>query len=173
MTDVAHATSSDSSRDFTEWVRAREASLLRLALLLTGNRASAEDLVQDTLARMHLSWAKVQSREAVDAYARRVMVNLNTSAWRRLWRRRELLSDEVPDVAVHDQHDDGETARVWALVCTLPPRQRAVVVLRFYEQLSEAEIADTLEISRGTVKSQCSKALASLRATLNHQGENS
>ena len=77
MTDVAHATSSDSSRDFTEWVRAREASLLRLALLLTGNRASAEDLVQDTLARMHLSWAKVQSREAVDAYARRVMVNLN------------------------------------------------------------------------------------------------
>ena len=100
----------------------------------------------------------------MDAYVRRIMVNENNSLWRRAWKRRELTTDQVPESnPFHDRYDEGVGAAVWEVVQTLPRRARAVVVLRYYEQLSEAETADVLGITVGTVKSQTSRALAALR----------
>jgi RNA polymerase sigma-70 factor (sigma-E family) len=149
--------------DFESWLVAREPALQRLASLLTDDRHAAQDLVQTTLAKMCLAWPRLRDRDRVDAYARRILVNEHRSAWRRPWRRRERVTDELPETAVEAREYDGRREAVWALVRSLPPRQRAVVVLRYYEQLSEAEIADVLGIAPGTVKSQASRALAALR----------
>ena len=92
------------------------------------------------------------------------------SLWRRAWKRREVSTDTVPDqVGVDDRHDFGERSALWEFVQTLPRKQRAVVVLRYYEDLSEAEVADILGVSVGTVKSQSSRALAALRERLHTQ----
>jgi RNA polymerase sigma-70 factor (sigma-E family) len=158
------AAMTDRDADFTAYLGARQPRLLGIAYLLTGNRHEAEDLLQTSLAKLYLSWDTIRDRGNVDAYARRILVNENNSRWRRAWRRRELVTDEVPDTtAVHDRPDDGVGAAVWDVVQTLPRKARAVVVLRYYEQLSEAETAELLGISVGTVKSQCHRALATLR----------
>jgi RNA polymerase sigma-70 factor (sigma-E family) len=164
-TGAALMVSRSRDQDFTEFLQARQPALLRTAYLLTGDRAGAEDLLQTSLAKLYLSWDKVQQRDSVEAYLRRIMVNENNSLWRRPFKRREVATDELPEggQGVTDSYDDGESARLWGFVQTLPKRQRAVVVLRYYEQLSEAEIADALGCSVGTVKSQASRALASLR----------
>jgi RNA polymerase sigma factor (sigma-70 family) len=94
---------------------------------------------------------------------RRILVNEHNSLWRRAWKRRETTTDELPDRPHHDDLDHGTGSALWDLVQTLPTRARAVVVLRYYEELSEAETAETLGISVGTVKSQASRALAALR----------
>ncbi|MBZ5737561.1 SigE family RNA polymerase sigma factor [Nocardioides mangrovi] len=154
----------DRDTDFTAYLEARQARLLRTAYLLTGDQHQAEDLLQTSLAKLYLAWDRVRDRGSVDAYVRRIMVNENNSLWRRGWRRRETATDTVPETApVHDRYDEGTGSAVWAVVQTLPRKARAVVVLRYYEQLSEAETADVLGISVGTVKSQCSRALATLR----------
>jgi RNA polymerase sigma-70 factor (sigma-E family) len=161
-----------SARDaeFEQYMAARQPSLLRTAYLLTGDRHAAEDLVQTSLAKLYLSWDKVQRRELVDGYVRRIMVNENNSLWRRAWKRREVSTDSIPDhVGVDDRHDHGERSALWDFVQTLPRKQRAVVVLRYYEDLSEAEVADILGISVGTVKSQSSRALAALRERVHTQ----
>jgi RNA polymerase sigma-70 factor (sigma-E family) len=154
-----------STRDaeFSEYMAARQASLLRTAYLLTGDRHTAEDLVQTALAKLYLSWDKVHTRDSIDGYVRRILVNENNSLWRRGWKRREHASDVIPDREHRDAYDDGQHDAVWEVVQTLPRKARAVVVLRYYEQLSEAETAAALGISVGTVKSQCSRALAALR----------
>lgn len=155
---------SDRDADFTAYLQARQGRLLRIAYLLCGNQHEAEDLLQTALAKLYLAWDRVQDRESVDAYVRRIMVNEHHSLWRRAWRRREQPTDEVPETRpVTDTYDEGEAAAVWEVVSTLPRRARAVVVLRYYEQLSEAETAEVLGISVGTVKSQCSRALGALR----------
>ena len=154
----------DRDADFTAYLQARQARLLRTAYLLTGDQHQAEDLLQTSLAKLYLAWDKVRDRGSVDAYVRRIMVNENNSVWRRGWKRRELASDDLPEAApVLDEYDEGVGAAVWAVVQTLPRKARAVVVLRYYEQLTEAETADVLGISVGTVKSQTSRALAALR----------
>jgi RNA polymerase sigma-70 factor (sigma-E family) len=156
--------------EFEQYMAARQPSLLRTAYLLTGDRHGAEDLVQVSLAKLYLSWDKVQKRELIDGYLRRIMVNENNSLWRRAWKRREVTTDEVPDrVGVADRPDHGESSALWEFVQTLPRKQRAVVVLRYYEDLSEAEVAETLGISVGTVKSQSSRALAALRERVHTQ----
>lgn len=155
-----------SARDaaFTAYLQARQPALLRTAYLITGDRATAEDVLQTALAKLYLAWDRVERREAVDAYVRRIIVNEYRSLWRSPWRRREVAVDEVPETgAVTDRYDDGQAEALWSFVQTLPKKQRAVVVLRYYEELSEAEIADILGISVGTVKSQASRALAGLR----------
>ncbi len=154
-----------SARDaeFTDYLHARQPSLLRTAYLLTGDRHTAEDVLQTSLAKLYLAWDKVNDRNAVDAYVRRIMVNENNSLWRKPWKRREHAIDTMPDAAYVDAYDDGRSAALWEVVQSLPPKARAVVVLRFYEQLSEAETADVLGISVGTVKSQCSRAVTALR----------
>ena len=156
--------------EFAAYMSARQPSLLRTAYLLTGDRHAAEDLVQTSLAKLYLSWDKVQKREMIDGYVRRIMVNENNSLWRRAWKRNELPTAAVPESdSVLDSHDHGEKSALWEFVNTLPKKQRAVVVLRYYEDLSEVETAEILGISVGTVKSQASRALASMRRRVNTQ----
>lgn len=157
--------------DFSAWMSARQPALLRTAYLLTSDHHTAEDLVQVTLAKVYLAWEKVQRREAIDGYARRILINENNSLWRRAWKKRETVSDEVPEwVPSHDQYDEGERSALWDLVRTLPRKQRAAVVLRYYEELTEAETAEVLGCSVGTVKSQTSRALATLRSNASAHG---
>jgi RNA polymerase sigma-70 factor (sigma-E family) len=153
------------SRDaeFSAYMEARQPSLLRTAYLLTGDRHTAEDLVQTALAKLYLAWDKIQRRDSVDAYVRRILVNEHNSLWRRGWKKREHAADRLPDSEHLDTYDEGQSGALWEIVQTLPRKARAVVVLRYYEQLSEAETADVLGISVGTVKSQASRALATLR----------
>jgi RNA polymerase sigma-70 factor (sigma-E family) len=156
--------------EFAAYMSARQPSLLRTAYLLTGDQHTAEDLVQTALAKLYLAWDRVQDRGMVDGYVRRILVNENNSLWRRAWKKREFSTDTLPDhQAVSDRHDDGQSAALWEFVQTLPRKQRAVVVLRYYEDLSEAEVAEILGISVGTVKSQASRALAGLRARVHTQ----
>lgn len=154
--------------DFSAYMSARQAALYRTAYLLVGDHAGAEDLLQNAFAKLYLSWDKVRDHGALDGYVRRVMVNERNSLWRRAWKRREHSTDTMPERGVHDEYDDGMGGALWSFVQTLPPKQRSVIVLRYYEQLSEAEIADVLGISVGTVKSQASRALAGLRARAPH-----
>jgi RNA polymerase sigma-70 factor (sigma-E family) len=154
----------DRDAEFTAYLSARQPSLLRTAYLLTGDRHQAEDILQTSLAKLYLAWHKVNDRSSVDAYVRRIMVNENNSLWRRGWKKREYAAEQLPEGDPHhDQYDEGLSAALWDVVQSLPPKARAVVVLRYYEQMTEAETADVLGISVGTVKSQCSRALASLR----------
>ncbi|KQZ76181.1 SigE family RNA polymerase sigma factor [Nocardioides sp. Root151] len=155
-----------SSRDeeFTEWMTARQGVLFRTAFLVAGDKQTAEDLVQTAAAKLYLVWDRVHARGNVDAYMRRIIINENNSLWRRPWKKREHVTEELPESGYVDQVGDPvEAAGLWSAVQQLPARQRAVIVLRYYEDLSEAEIAETLEISPGTVKSQASRAMATLR----------
>jgi RNA polymerase sigma-70 factor (sigma-E family) len=160
-----------STTDFESWLSAREPALQRTALLLTGDPHSAQDLVQTTLAKLYLAWDRIEDHEHVDAYARRVLLNEHRSAWRRPWRRREVVTEAVPEGDQPASEYDGAHDAVWAFVATLPPRQRAVIVLRYYEDLTEPETADVLGISVGTVKSQASRAIAALRAHVDQHPE--
>lgn len=149
--------------EFSAYMQARQAGLLRTAYLLTGDRHTAEDLVQTAFAKLYLSWDKVRDQGSLDGYVRRIVVNEHNSLWRRAWKRREHAAEELPERPHHDEYDAGGSAELWDLVQTLPRKARAVVVLRYYEELSEAETAEVLGISVGTVKSQASRALAALR----------
>jgi RNA polymerase sigma-70 factor (sigma-E family) len=150
--------------DFAAYLAARQAGLLRTAYLLSGNRHDAEDLTQTAFAKLYLSWDKVRDRGSIDGYVRRILVNEHNSLWRRAWKRREHAQDHSTfEAPIHDAYDDGRGSELWDLIQTLPRKARAVVVLRYYEELSEAETAAVLNISVGTVKSQTSRALATLR----------
>jgi len=149
---------------FEEFVRSRAHALYRYGYLLTGNEHDTHDLVQDALLKVRAAWPRLQNQDDPIGYTRTVMARLHVSVWRR--RRREFVVPAVPDTAVDEEHGSGgQYTPVWHAVATLPPGQRAVLVLRYYEQLSEAEIAATLGVSPGTVRSQMFKALANLRAT--------
>ena len=138
----------DTRRDaeFSEYLALRQPALMRTAYLLAGDQHQAEDLLQTSLAKLYLAWDKIRDRNTIDAYVRRIMVNEQNSLWRRAWKRREFATDQVPESAPHvDSYDDGTNDQLWQVVQTLPPKARAVVVLRYYEQMSEAETADALE----------------------------
>ena len=153
-------------RGFREYVTSRSRSLLRTAYVLTGNRADAEDLVQAALAKTFLAWDRIEDSGALDGYVRKAMVNTHISWWRRR-RLDEYPTDEVPDRAVVDDAGDAgdsdlqDTLR--RAIDRLPRRMRAAVVLRYYEDMTEAEVADALGVSLGTVKSTVSRAVAKLR----------
>jgi RNA polymerase sigma-70 factor (sigma-E family) len=152
--------------DFAEFVSMSMPGLLRYGHALTGNPHDASDLVQAVLEKVGARWAAVQ-RKGDDplAYVRRAMANTHISIWRR--RRRESLVADFPEIGVvPPELSRLDNEPLWQALRALPPRQRAVVVLRYYENLSEAEIANALGISCGTVKSQSSKAMASLRTRL-------
>ncbi|MGH3497167.1 MAG: SigE family RNA polymerase sigma factor [Nocardioidaceae bacterium] len=148
----------DAADVFDEFVRGRLPELLRFGRALTGNEADAADLVQDALERTLASWSRIQSRDDPEGYVRRVMVNRNISVWRKL--RRERITDELPDSGHHDRHEDSE---LWRALRALPPRQRAVIALRYYEDMTEQQVAQILGCTVGTVKSQSAKALTKLR----------
>jgi RNA polymerase sigma-70 factor (sigma-E family) len=146
---------------FQAYVAARSPALLRTAYLLTGSRPDAEDLLQTALAKTYLAWDRIREREALDGYVRRVMVNTQTSFWRRR-RVDERPTDELPERPGRDATADLHDA-LWSALAALPRRQRAMVVLRYYEDLPEAEVARVLGVSVGTVKSTTSRALSRLR----------
>lgn len=151
--------------DFREYVAARGPALLRMAYLLTGDRADAEDLLQAALAKTYAAWARINDRAALDGYVRRAMVNTQISWWRRRRRLEEYPTDRIPELPVQDPasaHDTRDALK--RALSRLPARQRAALVLRFYEDLPEAEIAARLGISVGTVKSSVSRAVAKLRS---------
>lgn len=153
--------------EFEEFVRGRSPALLRTACLLVGERQAGEDLLQSVLERMYAKWSRI--REFPEAYARRALVNAATNSWRA--RRRRPESALLPD---HD-HTTGDATRqvdlrdalVRALL-RLPARQRAVLVLRYFDDLSETDVAAAMDCSVGTVKSQTSRGLARLRELADH-----
>ena len=152
---------------YVEFVSARWASLYRLAFLLAGTQHAAEDLLQASLLRAYVAWDKVQRTESPEAYVRRIVVNNSISDGRRRSRRPEVVVESLPELpGTAVGADFVDRAAVWPLVAALPPRQRAVVVLRYYEDLSEAEIARVLGCAPGTVKSQASAALRTLRVAM-------
>jgi RNA polymerase sigma-70 factor (sigma-E family) len=147
---------------FQDYVASRGPGLTRLAYLLSGSHSDADDLVQAALAKTYARWSHISTLDSPDAYVRRMMANQQISWWRS--RRRERLSDRMPEVAVPDMTAAHATADLLReTVRSLPPRQRAAVVFRYYEDLDDAAIADALGCSVATVRSQISRALASLR----------
>jgi len=148
---------------FRDYVLARGTALLRIAIMLTGNLADAEDLVQAALANTYLAWGKINDHAALDAYVRRAMVNTHISWWRRR-KLDEVPTDEVPDQAVGDHERDSDLADVVRRALDrLPRRMRLAVMLRYFEDMTEPEIAALLGVSLGTVKSTVSRAVAKLR----------
>ena len=132
-------------------------------VLARGDRALAEDLVQAALAKTYQAWDRIEDRGAVDGYVRRAMVNTHISWWRRR-RVEEYPTDEIPDRPVLDHAGDSEIQdALRRAIERLPQRMRAAVVLRYYEDMSEAEVAQVLGVSLGTVKSTVSRAVAKLR----------
>jgi RNA polymerase sigma-70 factor (sigma-E family) len=146
---------------FDEFVATRSPALLRTAYLLTGEHALAEDLLQTALAKCWFAWGRIDGPP--EPYVRRAIATTYATWWRRKWRA-ERPTGSLPERATAagtGSVDDRDA--LWRALGALPRRQRAVVVLRYYEDLSEAETATTLGISVGTVKSQAAKALATLR----------
>ncbi|MCU1692720.1 MAG: polymerase, sigma-24 subunit, subfamily [Frankiales bacterium] len=153
---------------FSAFVAARSRHLLQAAHLLTGDRHRAEDLLQTALTRAYLRWDRIVDEDP-EGYVRRTMVNAHIDWWRRKpWR--EQPTEVLPEVAVADRtRSSDDRSSLLAALAQLSPRQRAVMVLRYFEDLSEAEIARTLGCSTGTVKSAASRAAAKLRVSLSEE----
>ncbi|MEV0721950.1 SigE family RNA polymerase sigma factor [Micromonospora purpureochromogenes] len=152
---------------YEEFADSRLTALLRYAVMLTGDPHQAQDLVQDTMVRVQLNWRRVARADSPERYVRRMLTNQYVD-WRRgSWMRRVLLRGEpdesAPPAADHAQ-DAVDRDQVWSLLARLPRRQRASLVLRYYEDLPDAEIAEILGCAVGTVRSSISRALATLRA---------
>jgi len=153
---------------FVEFVSARWARLYRTACVLTLDPAVAEDVLQIAMEKVYLRWHRVRRMDDPAAYVRRVMVNEAISSRQRPWRHVESPRDVLPERSLPGADSVVENhAALWPLVCTLPERQRAVVVLRYYEDLTERETAEVLGCSVGTVKSQAHDAIRALRRGLN------
>ncbi len=151
---------------FREFVRTRLARLGRVAYLLTGDHHAAEDLLQNALVRAGVRWRQVAAARDPDAYVRRILYHEHVSSWRRRDRAAEQLRPDPPDrPSGRDEADDAVRRMLLRQALRrLTPKQRAVIVLRFFEDLPEADIADAMSCSVGTVKSQLHHALARLRA---------
>jgi RNA polymerase sigma-70 factor (sigma-E family) len=162
-------TSSSGAPTFEEYAAGAWPSLYRYAYLLAGNHADAEDLAQQALMKAFRSWTKVAAADSTTAYLRRTLTNTYLSQHKPKARRAEVLTDAPPDSLVAPRGPE-EQMTLWPHVKSLPPRQRAVVVLRYYEDLSEQQIADVLGCSTGNVKSTAHRALQALRAALGTDG---
>jgi len=154
--------------DYDEFAASRLPALLRFAVMLTGDPDTAADVVQDAMVKAHVSWRRVHACEQPDRYVRRMITNAYIDQRRGSWLRRVVLrADPAEPPAVRD-HSEATADRdhVWSLLATLPRQQRAALVLRYYENLRDAEIADVLGCSVGTVRGYISRALATLRLDL-------
>ena len=154
----------DDDEGFREFVVVHRGALLRTAYLLTGDHGHAEGLVQTALLKTCRHWRRVAGRGDPSAYVRRVLITTATS-WRRRLLTTEQVMDVVPERAHHDRHAE-RSDEVMEALRALPPRMRAVVVLRYYEDRSEAQTAELLGCSVGTVKTQSSRAMARLGLAL-------
>ncbi|MGW0662387.1 SigE family RNA polymerase sigma factor [Streptodolium elevatio] len=151
--------------DFAGYVMRRWPVVVRTAYLVCGDRSTAEDLAQGAFVRLHRHWKRVSASGAPDAYVHRIVVNLAVRHARK--HRREVADAQPPDGVAEDGYARvDQRDELWRALRSLPPRMRAVLVLRFYEHLSERETADALECAIGTVKSQTSQGLARLRGLL-------
>jgi RNA polymerase sigma-70 factor (sigma-E family) len=146
---------------FEEFVADASPRLLRTAFLLTRDSGHAEDLLQTALARAWRAWHRVSGDP--EPYVRRIIVNTHATWWRRRWRGEEPTGQLPEQLGESVQNDVGEREWLWQALGRLPRKQRLVLVLRFYEDLTEAKVAELLGCSVGTVKSQASRALAKLR----------
>ncbi|MFD0886622.1 SigE family RNA polymerase sigma factor [Streptosporangium algeriense] len=153
----------DDSR-FAEFVAERADALLRYGYLLSGNPHDAADLTQEALIRLHQAWPRVRRKQAPEPYTKMIMARLHVSIWR--IRRRELPGWVPPETARFDSPPSDSDEGLWQALAALPRKQRAVLVLRYYEDLSDTEIAGVLGVSRGTVRSHASLGLAKLRSVL-------
>lgn len=153
--------------EFEEFVRGRSPALLRSAYLLTGDQQLAEDLVQTALAKTHRAWGRLDRTGNAEAYTRKVMYHLQVS-W---WQRRRFIETSLEAAGDRGLADGSDTSAskidLRRALLQLAPRQRAVIVLRFFEDRTEADTARLLDVSLGTVKSQTAKALARLRQIMN------
>ena len=149
---------------FDDFFRAEQAGLVRYAALLTGSAAQGEDLVQDVLVRLYLRWTDLTAGGNVLAYARRAVTNEHIS-WRRRWHTRTIrpAGDDLPDTPVHDRVSAEADEVLLHRLRRLPARQRAAVVLRYYQDLTDAEIADVLGCRAVTVRAYISRGLGALR----------
>ena len=160
---------------FEEYVAARGPALVRVARLLTGDDHRAEDLVQEVLARAYVNWRRVMATKRPDVYVRRMLVNANASWWRRRSNHELALGGATiaaiadrpaASHASHASHVDAGAAErdaMWRQILRLPERQRAVLVLRYYEDLDDAVIAEILDCSTATVRTHAMRALVTLR----------
>lgn len=162
--------------DFSTYVAARGEALLRLAYVLTGNHADAQDVVQDALSRALPRWDRIRAVEDVDAYVRRMVVNAHVSWWRRFKRKESPVDGVRPSAA--PGLDPSEVVlgaisdeALWAACGCLVRAQRVAVVLRYYEGLSYAEIGEVLGCAEATARSKVFRALGSLKAALTDGGD--
>ncbi|MEU9554417.1 SigE family RNA polymerase sigma factor [Streptomyces fumanus] len=152
---------------FASYVKARQPVLLRTARSLTANPSDAEDLLQTALAKTYVAWERIEDHRALDGYVRRALLNTRTSQWRKR-KVDEFACEELPEPEPAPAGDDPAEQQalhdaMWRAIMRLPARQRAMVVLRYYEDLSEVQTAEVLGVSVGTVKSAVSRALGKLR----------
>lgn len=163
------AAQEESFREFVEgsWNR-----LLRTAYLLTGDHGAAEDLVQTALMRTYRHWGRIESYDSPEAYVRRVMVNANVSAWRRRKATVHVVAEPPEPKAASRDHQDAYAERdeLWRAVQAMSPRMRTAFVLRYFEDLTEAEVASVMGCAVGTVKSQIARGLTKLRTELHAEG---
>ncbi|MER6980511.1 SigE family RNA polymerase sigma factor [Streptomyces carpinensis] len=164
---VPAATQSPAYPSFSSYVRARQPLLLRTARSLTANPSDAEDLLQTALAKTYVAWERIEDHRALDGYVRRALLNTRTSQWRKR-KVDEFTCDELPEPEPEPGMADPAEQQalrdaMWRAIMKLPARQRAMVVLRYYEDLSEVQTAEVLGVSVGTVKSAVSRALGKLR----------
>jgi RNA polymerase sigma-70 factor (sigma-E family) len=155
-------------REFREYFQVRREKVRRTAYVLCGDWHWADDLTQSAFIRLAVNWRKVRDKEALDAFVRTCLIRAYLSDVKRVWRRRERTVAEPPDLATLASTTDGATGRMTfaAALRQLPPRQRAVLVCRYYQDLDVAATAQTLGCSEGTVKSQSARGLAKLRELL-------
>jgi RNA polymerase sigma-70 factor (sigma-E family) len=161
---------------FEQFATARLPDLLRYAVVLTGDRELAQDVVQEVLARAHVRWRRISRSGSPEAYVRRMVLNEFLS-WRRSWSVRHVHAAGEQLGALGDARDVGrdhaqevvEADELWARLATLPRKQRAVLVLRYYENVDDAGIADLLGCAQVTVRSHASKALKTLRLSSEQQ----
>jgi RNA polymerase sigma-70 factor (sigma-E family) len=158
---------------FEEFVHSRGPALVRFARLLTNDDHRADDLVQDVLAQVLVKWRRVSAANQPDVYVRRMIVNANASWWRRRGNRELSVAAPAERAARHDTadiaHDIAERDHHWELIAKLPVRQRTVLVLRYYEDLDDATIAEILDISPVTVRTTAMRALHTLRERYTHR----
>jgi RNA polymerase sigma-70 factor (sigma-E family) len=156
---------------FEEYVLTRGPALVRLARLLLGDDHRADDLVQEVLAKAYPRWARIARADDPDRYVRRMLVNARNSWWRRAVRRREISLAGVDALPASSSGvDSADRDALWQLVAALPARQRAALVLRYYEDLDDAAIAEILGCSAVTVRTHVMRGIATLRAKVGPAG---
>ena len=153
--------------EFTAFVHARSGALHRAAYLMVGDRELAQDLVQEALVKTYAAWGRLRDPANAEAYCRKAITTTAISWFRRKGWNNERSTDSPPDVGGHSPTDSAtESQWLWTALQQLPPRQRAAIVLRYYEDLTEAQTAEAMSCAVGTVKSQVSAGLAKLRDLL-------